>query len=119
MNSFLSIFTRIFILATLALSFDAMALSSKCEVEVRQHCGNVRPGAGRQTNCVVKNKARFSTLCRLEIHALIERRRLFSSACMDDAKGVCPNMQIGKGRLYACLKFNEDRLSPACKRFVE
>jgi cysteine rich repeat protein len=35
--------------------------------------------------------------------------------CMDDAKKLCPGMRPGQGRIAACLKAHEQKVSRACK----
>jgi hypothetical protein len=39
-------------------------------------------------------------------------------ACETDIQKLCPRVQPGGGRIYACLKQHKDRVSPACKQAV-
>lgn len=103
----------------LGLPITATAYTPACYREVKQYCGDVQPGAGRQTDCVAHNQHRFSTLCRPEIHTIIEQRGRFGHRCKADARSLCPGVKPGRGRLYACLKFNEEQLTIACKQQME
>lgn len=98
---------------------NAAAYSERCEIEVVMHCGDIPPGAGRQTACVMSKQRLFSTLCRLEIQTLIEQRWQTASFCKESSEKLCPKIKPGKGRLYACLKFNEELLSASCKAQLE
>jgi hypothetical protein len=40
-------------------------------------------------------------------------------ACRADVKKLCPDVQPGGGRMVACLKQNEDRVSESCKEKIE
>jgi len=37
------------------------------------------------------------------------------ASCKADAAALCPGVQPGAGRVAACLKENEAKVSPACK----
>ena len=109
--------------ATLALLFIltplcAMAYSPGCQTAIDQRCGNIEPGAGRQTTCVIQAKASLPGTCRVEVYTMIERRPPFAYACETDAKKLCPELLPGKGRLYSCLHLNADQLSTPCKELV-
>ena len=97
------------------VSTTASAYTPACYKEVRQICSDVEPGEGRLTNCVVRSQSQFSVSCRPEVHAVIEQRGRFTSLCKENAKSLCPGIKPGKGRLYSCLKFNEQLLTSACK----
>lgn len=97
----------------------ATAYSERCDLEVLMHCGDITPGAGRQTACVMSKQRQFSTLCRLEIQVFIEQRWQMASYCRESSEKLCPKIKPGKGRLYACLKFNEELLPASCKAQLE
>lgn len=107
------------LLFALGLPVDAAAYTPACYREVQQHCGDVEPGGGRLTDCVARNQNLFSTVCRAEVHAVIEQRGRFTRLCKESAESLCPGIKPGKGRLYACLKFNEERVAPPCKTQLE
>lgn len=95
------------------------AYSPACQKEVMEFCANVQPGEGRQTNCVVQNRHKFSVTCRPEVHAIIEQRQRFTLMCKESADSLCPGIKPGKGRLYACLKFNQESLTASCRTELE
>jgi hypothetical protein len=41
-----------------------------------------------------------------------------ANPCADDAAKFCGKVQQGGGRMFGCLKQNEDQLSPACKQHL-
>lgn len=107
------------LLFALGMPIGAAAYTPACYKQVKQFCGDIEPGAGRLTDCVVRNQPQFSSACRPEVHAVIEQRGRFSHACKANAEKLCPGIKPGQGRLYACLKFNEDRLTTSCKQQLE
>lgn len=40
------------------------ALPAACEADVKKHCANVRPGAGRRVACLVQNEPVASPACK-------------------------------------------------------
>lgn len=94
---------------------SASAYTPACYKEVQQICGDVEPGEGRLTGCIVRNQSQFSVSCRPEVHAVIEQRGRFASLCKESVETLCPDVKPGKGRLYSCLKFHEQLLPSSCK----
>lgn len=108
-----------FLFFSLLLSAQVLAYSPACQKEVMEYCASVQPGEGRQTNCVAQNRNKFSVSCRPEVHAVIEQRQRFATACKENADNLCPGIKPGKGRLYACLKFNQELLTATCRAELE
>lgn len=109
----------VFVLLALALPQPGLAYMSVCREQVNQYCGDVEPGNGRLTDCVQRNQARFSAICRAEVHAMIEQRPRVRESCRQSALKLCPGVEPGKGRLYACLKLNKEWLDQPCSSQME
>jgi hypothetical protein len=45
-------------------------------------------------------------------------RRSGQGACMIDIQEFCKGIKRGGGRIWTCLKSNEDRLSQGCKDYI-
>lgn len=102
----------------LAFALPALAYTDACNENSKLYCADVTPGNGRLTQCMIANLPRLSPACAAEIHGTIEQRVQFKQSCGADAQSLCPKVKPGQGRLYGCLKFNEDKLSPACKKHL-
>lgn len=49
-----------------------------------------------------------------------QQGQAFADPCREDVQRLCADITPGDGRIVACLKSKEDKLSPACKaRFDE
>lgn len=104
---------------TSGAALPAHAYSALCNKEIRLHCAEVVLGEGRLTACAIKQREHLSTTCKTEVQAATEVRAGFLNACRSDGKLLCPRITPGHGRLYACLKFNEEQLAAACKQQLE
>ncbi len=101
----------------IGMSLPAYGYSDRCHEEIQALCADVISGEGRRTACAIERREQVSVPCKIEVHALIEQRRDFRNACGDDAKFLCTNLRSPprSGRLYTCLRFNEEQISLACK----
>lgn len=118
-DRFLSRLPFVALLLVLALPRPGLPYMSVCREEVNEYCGDVEPGHGRLTDCVQHHQARFTAVCRTEVHAMIEQRPRVRQFCRQNAKELCSGIEAGKGRLYACLKLNQERLAPSCSKQLE
>lgn len=116
MSQILRIFAMLALPATfLFWAAGAHAYTPGCYKEVQKICAGVEPGEGRLTDCVTRNQSQFSVTCRPEVHAVIEQRGRFTTQCKTHAAALCPGVKAGTGRLYACLRFQEDQLGATCR----
>ena len=95
---------------------DTFAFSKECNQEIKAQCAQVTPGEGRLTSCTFSSHKNFSPYCRVEVYAVIEQRPRFLQMCKSDIGKLCPNVRPVNGRLYSCLKLNEEENINPCKR---
>lgn len=118
-NYFLFLAPRTLIATAIAIgiSLPAYGYSNQCREEIQTLCANITPGEGRLTMCAIERREQLVDSCKIEVQAMMEQRHSFRTACSDDAKSLCAKLHSPprSGRLYACLKYNEEQISPACK----
>ena len=93
-----------------------------CHKELTTFCKGVQPGEGRVLACLYAFQDRVSGKCAYAIYdaaAQLEQAAValkFAAAeCKDDLLKYCGNVQVGNGRIKACIDKNEKSLSEKCK----
>jgi hypothetical protein len=93
-----------------------------CHKELSTFCKGVKPGEGRILACLYAFQDRVSGKCEYAIYdaaAQLEQAAMalkFAAAeCKDDLLKYCGNVEVGNGRVKACLDKNEKSLSEKCK----
>lgn len=100
-------------------------LEAACGADVKKFCGQVTPGEGRLTLCMMAHEDQISPKCDLALyeashnldHAL-NRIEEASDACWADIEKHCSNIAEGGGRVAQCLTANKSSLSQACQSVV-
>ena len=97
-----------------------------CHTELTTFCKGVQPGEGRILACLYAFQDRVSGKCQYSIYdaaAQLERAAValkFAAAeCKDDLLKYCGNIEVGNGRVNACLDKNEKSLSEKCKEALK
>jgi hypothetical protein len=97
-----------------------------CHKELTTFCKGVRPGEGRILACLYAFQDRVSGKCEYAIYdasAQLEQAAValkFAAAeCKDDLLKYCGNVEVGNGRLMACLDKHEKSLSEKCKEALK
>jgi len=97
-------------------------LKKACNKELTTFCKGVQPGEGRILACLYAFEDRVSGKCEYAIYdaaAQLEQAatalKFAAAECKDDLLKYCGNVQVGKGRVKACLDKNEKSLSDRCK----
>ena len=97
-------------------------LKKACHKELTTFCKGVQPGEGRILACLYAFQDRVSGKCEYGIYdaaAQLEQAAValkFAAAeCKDDLLKYCGNVEVGNGRVKACLDKNEKSLSEKCK----
>jgi hypothetical protein len=85
-----------------------------CTTDVYEHCPRVRAGGGRVLSCLAVHWDDLSSTCRDVVAEVAERARKFTTACSADAERLCPGVEPGGGRIFACLKLQERAVSSRC-----
>jgi cysteine rich repeat protein len=97
-------------------------LKKACHKELSTFCKGVKPGEGRILACLYAFQDRVSGKCSYAIYdaaAQLEQAAMalkFAAAeCKEDLLKYCGNVEVGNGRVKACLDKNEKSLSEKCK----
>lgn len=92
-----------------------------CKTELETHCKGVTPGQQRVLACLYAYSDKLSSQCEYALYdaaAQLERAvavlTFLISECGDDAEKVCPNVQVGEGRIIECLDNNRAKVSNRC-----
>jgi cysteine rich repeat protein len=85
-----------------------------CTNDVYQHCRRVPSGGGRVLSCLVSQWEHLLPACRDAVGEVAERARKLTTACASDAERLCPGIEPGGGRIFACLKLQERAVSSRC-----
>lgn len=94
----------------------AREVHQKCQGDVWQFCQGILPGQGRILACLTSHQTELSPPCAEEFARAREKAKGLRQACAADAKQLCAGIREGKGRIYACLVSNRDRVSPPCQQ---
>ncbi len=93
-----------------------------CHTELTTFCKGVQPGEGRILACLYAFEDRVSAKCAYAVYdaaGKIDQAmmaiKFAASECKDDLLKYCANVQVGNGRVKACLDKNEKSLSEKCK----
>lgn len=106
------------IVATAALLITAPAafaapstLAKACAADVKQYCGDVKPGKGALKDCV---KAHYNDLSA-DCQVAIVRAAAVGKACKADVKQFCADVKPVKGAVADCVKSHASEVSDGCK----
>ena len=101
-------------------------LKKACDKELTTFCKGVQPGEGRILACLYAFQDRVSGKCEYAIYdadAQLERAatalKFAASECKEDLLKYCGTVEVGKGRVKACLDKHEKSLSDKCKEALK
>ena len=93
-----------------------------CHKELTTFCKGVQPGEGRILACLYAFQDRVSGKCEYAIYdaaAQLDQAatalKFAAAECKDDLLKYCGKVEVGNGRVKACLDKNEKSLSEKCK----
>ena len=97
-------------------------VEQKCTQDLETYCQDVTPGQGRGIACLYAHEDKISTPC---LTALFEAKGQFANAtdnvnaliadCRTDIFALCSKVEIGEGRILACLEKNKKKIAPKCR----
>ncbi len=97
-------------------------LKKACHEELTTFCKGVQPGEGRVLACLYAFQDRVSGKCAYAVYdAAVQLEKAATalkyaaSECKDDLLKYCGDVEVGEGRVKACLDKNEKSLSEKCK----
>jgi hypothetical protein len=93
----------------------AAAGQAACQEDSAKFCKDVAPGGGRLIRCLKTHESELSAACRESMAAARARVQGAHETCADDVQKFCGGVHPGGGRVIACLKQNENELSPECR----
>ncbi len=112
-----AIVTMAIALLAAGLAGDALAQQRSegpCARDVKQFCGDVKPGQGAIAKCMKAHEAELSPACRESSKARAEKAERVREECRADVEKFCKGIAPGGGRILSCLKSREPELQPAC-----
>ena len=93
-----------------------------CNKELTTFCKGVQPGEGRVLACLYAFQDRVSGKCEYAIYdaaAQLEQAatalKFAAAECKDDLLKYCGDVEVGNGRVKACIDKHEKSLSEKCK----
>jgi len=93
-----------------------------CNKELTTFCKGVQPGEGRILACLYAFQDRVSGKCEYAVYdaaAQLEQAatalKFAAAECKDDLLKYCGDVEVGNGRVKACLDKHEKSLSEKCK----
>lgn len=116
MKTIATIFVLFFTLTVFAQ--EGFENHGACKSDVEKFCKGVERGEGRIISCLKSHSEELSPECKAKKQEVKEKMRNFKEACKEDLKTYCAQVRPRGGRLLACLKTNEAKLSPACQAVI-
>ncbi len=96
-----------------------------CEADLQQYCSQVTPGEGRLLYCVAAHEDKISGQCSYALFSaavLLEKLSDFivdvAVSCETEIETLCGEVELGEGRILACLEEHEAKLGDACKSVI-
>jgi hypothetical protein len=97
-----------------------------CRTELATYCKDVTPGDERLLACIYAHEDKLSGRCEYALYdAAAQLQHAVASLsyaaaeCDDDLEKYCANVEVGEGRLLACLDRNERKVSGRCKQALK
>lgn len=93
-----------------------------CNKELTTFCKGVKAGEGRILACLYAFQDRVSGKCSYAVYDAVSQLeqavvalKFAATECKDDLLKYCGNVEVGEGRVMACLDKNEKSLTDRCK----
>lgn len=92
-----------------------------CETELKTYCKGVTPGEGRVLSCLYAYGDKLSGQCEFALYDAAAQLERFVAAlsyvaneCGDDIDKFCANVEMGEGRILACLESQGSKIQQRC-----
>ena len=96
-----------------------------CETDLNNYCSQVTPGNGRLLHCMAAHEDKISGQCEYAFYqaaTLLEQLSIainyVAQECKTEIQTHCSGVELGEGRILACLAENEADVGEACKKAV-
>ena len=100
-------------------------LVSACESDLENYCSQVTPGNGRLLHCMAAHEDKISGQCEYAFYqaaTLLEQLSIavnyVAQECKTDIENHCNGVEIGNGKILACLAEHDDEVGENCKKAV-
>ena len=100
-------------------------LVNACESDIQNYCSQVTPGNGRLVHCMAAHEDKISGQCVYAFYqtaSLLEQLSVaiayLAQECETEIETLCSDVEIGEGRLLACLDENEEAVGESCKTAI-
>lgn len=96
-------------------------VATGCESELKTYCKGVTPGEGRILSCLYAYGDKLSGQCEFALYDAAAQLERFVAAlsyvaneCGDDIDKFCASVEMGEGRILACLESNSTKIQGRC-----
>jgi hypothetical protein len=93
-----------------------------CKTELETYCKDVAPGEGRILACIYAHGDKISGRCEYamydsaaQLEHAVSALSYVVSECDADLEKFCSSVEVGEGRLLACLEKNDKAVSGRCR----
>jgi len=100
-------------------------LITACESDLQNYCSQVTPGNGRLLHCMAAHEDKISGQCEYAFYqaaTLLEQLSVavayLAQECAVDIENHCSGVEMGDGKILACLAEHEAEVGESCKKAV-
>jgi len=100
-------------------------LVSACESDLENYCSQVTPGNGRLLHCMAAHEDKISGQCEYAFYqaaTLLEQLSVainyLAQECGTDIETHCSGVEMGDGKILACLAEHDEEVGESCKKAV-
>jgi hypothetical protein len=101
-------------------------VATGCESELKTYCSGVTPGEGRILSCLYAYGDKLSGQCEFALYDAAAQLERFVAAlsyvaneCGDDIDKFCASVEMGEGRILACLDSNSSKIQGRCTQALK
>ena len=101
-------------------------VATGCETELKSFCSGVTPGEGRILSCLYAYGDKLSGQCEFALYDAAAQLERFVAAlsyvaneCDADIDMYCAGVEVGEGRILACLDSNASKIQPRCTQALK
>lgn len=103
----------------LLLAAPAFAQERPCFKDIEKFCKGLPAGDGRQRQCLKQHETELSIECQRYREDVQKALAVAVAGCQPDIKALCKGLPHGRRRMVQCLRENEDKISPTCKKSLQ
>jgi hypothetical protein len=100
-------------------------LVTECQSDLETYCSQVTPGNGRLLHCVAAHEDKISGQCDYALYRAANLLQQLSAAityvareCKTDIETHCNRVEVGNGKILACLLEHEEEIAESCKTAI-